>query len=159
MPVPLARCRHSWMQRRQTAAGLGCEQDHVCRQWHRLLLQSCSPNSVRHLTRPTFFSSISSPVCTLHPLIRVPCSLVHRLTSSDCCTHWLTYTIANVGSFTFEDSKEGKPKALAAADRLREVFPGVDVSGHSLTVPMPGMCPHRASEEEDDDDDDLVSAL
>jgi ubiquitin-like modifier-activating enzyme ATG7 len=71
----------------------------------------------------------------------------------------LTYTIANVGSFTFEDSKEGKPKALAAADRLREVFPGVDVSGHSLTVPMPGMCPHRASEEEEEDDDDLVSVL
>lgn len=40
--------------------------------------------------------------------------------------------------FTFEDSKEGRSKAEAAAARLREVFPGVDATGVSATIPMPG---------------------
>jgi ubiquitin-like modifier-activating enzyme ATG7 len=40
--------------------------------------------------------------------------------------------------FTFDDSKQARPKAEAAAARLSEVFPGVHTAGHSLTVPMPG---------------------
>jgi len=40
--------------------------------------------------------------------------------------------------FTFEDSKEGRSKAEAAAARLREIYPGVDATGVSATVPMPG---------------------
>eukprot|EP00038_Savillea_parva_P003958 m.132452 g.132452 ORF g.132452 m.132452 type:complete len:714 (+) comp11334_c0_seq1:176-2317(+) len=40
--------------------------------------------------------------------------------------------------FTFEDSKEGRPKAETAASRLKEIFPGVNATGYSLTVPMPG---------------------
>merc|ERR550517_2109975 len=45
--------------------------------------------------------------------------------------------------FTFQDCLEGgRPKAIAAAERLREVFPGVVASGYELGVPMPG---HPAS--------------
>ena len=41
--------------------------------------------------------------------------------------------------FTFEDCLDGgKPKAQAAADRLKQVFTAVDVSAHRLAIPMPG---------------------
>ncbi|KAL3269883.1 hypothetical protein HHI36_008940 [Cryptolaemus montrouzieri] len=40
--------------------------------------------------------------------------------------------------FTFEDSKYAKPKSLAAADNLRNIFPGVKSSSFQLTIPMPG---------------------
>ncbi|KAI0820396.1 hypothetical protein BC628DRAFT_1397266 [Trametes gibbosa] len=41
--------------------------------------------------------------------------------------------------FEFEDCLNGgKPKAACAADRLRKVFPGVNATGHSLSIPMPG---------------------
>jgi len=45
--------------------------------------------------------------------------------------------------FQFQDCLEGgRPKAIAAAERLREVFPGVVAKGYELAVPMPG---HPAS--------------
>ncbi|THH32938.1 hypothetical protein EUX98_g1274 [Antrodiella citrinella] len=41
--------------------------------------------------------------------------------------------------FEFEDCLDGgKPKAACAADRLKKIFPGVDATGHSLSIPMPG---------------------
>ena len=41
--------------------------------------------------------------------------------------------------FTFNDCLEGgKPKALRAAEALKEIYPGVDSEGHSLSVPMLG---------------------
>lgn len=32
----------------------------------------------------------------------------------------------------------GRPKAEAAADKLRQIYPGVVSQGISLTIPMPG---------------------
>ncbi|KAG6828952.1 hypothetical protein H0H87_012982 [Tephrocybe sp. NHM501043] len=41
--------------------------------------------------------------------------------------------------FEFEDCLEGgKPKAECAAARLKKIFPGINASGHSLSIPMPG---------------------
>ncbi|XP_048742795.2 ubiquitin-like modifier-activating enzyme ATG7 isoform X2 [Ostrea edulis] len=41
--------------------------------------------------------------------------------------------------FVFEDCvKGGKPKAEAAAEALKKIFPGVDAKGISLSIPMPG---------------------
>ncbi|KAF8513191.1 hypothetical protein JB92DRAFT_2924654 [Gautieria morchelliformis] len=41
--------------------------------------------------------------------------------------------------FEFEDCLDGgKPKAQCAADRLKKIFPGVNASGVSLNIPMPG---------------------
>ncbi|KAF8774489.1 Ubiquitin-like modifier-activating enzyme ATG7 [Argiope bruennichi] len=46
--------------------------------------------------------------------------------------------------FTFEDCLQGgKPKAAAAADALKSIFPGVESEGKTLSVPMPG---HPVSE-------------
>ncbi|TKC41606.1 hypothetical protein EI555_001057, partial [Monodon monoceros] len=41
--------------------------------------------------------------------------------------------------YEFEDCLEGgKPKALAAADRLQKIFPGVNARGFNMSIPMPG---------------------
>ena len=41
--------------------------------------------------------------------------------------------------FTHADCLDGgRPKAQAAADRLREIFPSMQSSGHMLSIPMPG---------------------
>ncbi|XP_018574256.1 ubiquitin-like modifier-activating enzyme ATG7 isoform X3 [Anoplophora glabripennis] len=40
--------------------------------------------------------------------------------------------------FTYLDSVKMKPKALAAADNLRTIFPGVKTEGVQLAIPMPG---------------------
>jgi len=41
--------------------------------------------------------------------------------------------------FYYEDCLEGgKPKAVAAADSLKRIFPGVTATGHNINVPMPG---------------------
>ncbi|KAF8649445.1 hypothetical protein AX16_005792 [Volvariella volvacea WC 439] len=41
--------------------------------------------------------------------------------------------------FEFEDCLNGgKPKAECAAERLKKVFPGIDATGHNLSIPMPG---------------------
>jgi ubiquitin-like modifier-activating enzyme ATG7 len=41
--------------------------------------------------------------------------------------------------FEFEDCLNGgKPKAACAADRLRKIFPGINATGLSLSIPMPG---------------------
>ena len=41
--------------------------------------------------------------------------------------------------FTFQDCLNGgRPKAVAAAERLREIFPGVKAEGEELAIPMPG---------------------
>ncbi|XP_038067889.1 ubiquitin-like modifier-activating enzyme ATG7 [Patiria miniata] len=49
--------------------------------------------------------------------------------------------------FEFEDSLEGgKPKAQAAAERLKKIFPGMQATGLSLSIPMPG---HAVGSSED----------
>uniref|UniRef100_A0ABM5FK84 Ubiquitin-like modifier-activating enzyme ATG7 n=1 Tax=Pogona vitticeps TaxID=103695 RepID=A0ABM5FK84_9SAUR len=41
--------------------------------------------------------------------------------------------------YEFEDCLEGgKSKALAAADRLQKIFPGVNAEGFNMSIPMPG---------------------
>ncbi|KAJ3285899.1 Autophagy protein 7 [Borealophlyctis nickersoniae] len=41
--------------------------------------------------------------------------------------------------FTFDDCLEGgKPKAIAAAEALKRIFPGANATGHILNIPMPG---------------------
>ncbi|CAF4673728.1 unnamed protein product, partial [Rotaria sp. Silwood1] len=40
--------------------------------------------------------------------------------------------------FTFQDSCENKPKAQAAADALKIIYPGIKSIGYDLTIPMPG---------------------
>ncbi|XP_071082043.1 ubiquitin-like modifier-activating enzyme ATG7 [Haliotis cracherodii] len=46
--------------------------------------------------------------------------------------------------FTFEDCLNGgKPKAQAAAESLRKIFPGAETTGLTLSIPMPG---HSVSE-------------
>ncbi|XP_025070949.1 ubiquitin-like modifier-activating enzyme ATG7 isoform X9 [Alligator sinensis] len=41
--------------------------------------------------------------------------------------------------YEFEDCLSGgKPKALAAADRLQKIFPGVNAKGFNMSIPMPG---------------------
>ncbi|OCF59113.1 E1-like protein-activating enzyme Gsa7p/Apg7p [Kwoniella mangroviensis CBS 10435] len=41
--------------------------------------------------------------------------------------------------FRFEDCLNGgRSKAVCAAERLTEIFPGIIATGHSLTIPMPG---------------------
>lgn len=49
--------------------------------------------------------------------------------------------------YTFEDStKGGKHKAETAAEAMRAIFPGLDATGHTVSVPMPG---HFVSTEAD----------
>ncbi|KAJ3212169.1 Autophagy protein 7 [Entophlyctis luteolus] len=40
--------------------------------------------------------------------------------------------------FNFEDSIAGKPKAEAAADTMKKIFPGIMTEGVNMTIPMPG---------------------
>ncbi|KAI0671985.1 E1-like protein-activating [Trametes maxima] len=41
--------------------------------------------------------------------------------------------------FDFEDCLNGgKPKAACAAEKLKKIFPGVNATGHQLSIPMPG---------------------
>ncbi|KAF9442574.1 E1-like protein-activating [Macrolepiota fuliginosa MF-IS2] len=41
--------------------------------------------------------------------------------------------------FEFEDCLNGgQPKAECAAARLKKIFPGIDATGHTLAIPMPG---------------------
>uniref|UniRef100_A0A8D2J7P0 Ubiquitin-like modifier-activating enzyme ATG7 n=1 Tax=Varanus komodoensis TaxID=61221 RepID=A0A8D2J7P0_VARKO len=41
--------------------------------------------------------------------------------------------------YEFEDCLGGgKPKAVAAADRLQKIFPGVNAEGFNMSIPMPG---------------------
>lgn len=41
--------------------------------------------------------------------------------------------------YEFEDCLDGgKPKAECAAARLKKIFPGIDATGHTLSIPMPG---------------------
>ncbi|CAG9815585.1 unnamed protein product [Phaedon cochleariae] len=40
--------------------------------------------------------------------------------------------------YTYQDSVEMKPKADAAAENIRKIFPGVNSIGYQMTIPMPG---------------------
>jgi ubiquitin-like modifier-activating enzyme ATG7 len=48
--------------------------------------------------------------------------------------------------YSFQDCLEGgRPKAAAAADAVRRIFPGAQAAGAALTVPMPGHPPQSAA--------------
>lgn len=40
--------------------------------------------------------------------------------------------------FTNDDAAKKRPKATAAAERLKEILPSVKATGHVLQIPMPG---------------------
>ncbi|KAH7908073.1 hypothetical protein BJ138DRAFT_1158533 [Hygrophoropsis aurantiaca] len=41
--------------------------------------------------------------------------------------------------FEYEDCLNGgKPKAACAAARLKKIFPGINATGHEMSIPMPG---------------------
>ncbi|KAJ3331369.1 Autophagy protein 7, partial [Blyttiomyces sp. JEL0837] len=41
--------------------------------------------------------------------------------------------------YNYEDSLGGgKPKAIAAAEALKKIFPGINSEGHNISIPMPG---------------------
>ncbi|KAL6076176.1 Autophagy protein 7 [Balamuthia mandrillaris] len=62
--------------------------------------------------------------------------------------------------FTFEDCKDGgKPKALTAAARLKDIFPDMNAQGHSLSIPMPGHPIPKEEEERVRGDCELLSNL
>jgi len=51
--------------------------------------------------------------------------------------------------FTFEDCLNGgKPKAIAAAERLKLIFPGVNTCGYNISIPMPGHVVSKTTEAE-----------
>mmetsp|Transcript_32102 Transcript_32102/g.43966 ORF Transcript_32102/g.43966 Transcript_32102/m.43966 type:complete len:691 (+) Transcript_32102:91-2163(+) len=54
--------------------------------------------------------------------------------------------------FTFEDSRESRFKAEAAADQLKKIFPSVNSQGHVISIPMPGhsVSPQQAPKVEKD---------
>ncbi|KAL1867544.1 hypothetical protein VTK73DRAFT_4096 [Phialemonium thermophilum] len=53
--------------------------------------------------------------------------------------------------FEFKDCLNGgKPKALRAAEALRQIYPGVDAEGHVLTVPMLGHTVTNAAKARED---------
>lgn len=50
--------------------------------------------------------------------------------------------------FTYQDCLDGgKPKAAAAAEALRAIFPSVQAAGVDLVIPMPGHPPANAKVE------------
>ena len=60
---------------------------------------------------------------------------------------WFHLAWPNPDSFEFEDCLDGgRPKAQAAAARLKRIFPGVRSTGEILAVPMPG---HPLANEEE----------
>ncbi|KZT18854.1 E1-like protein-activating [Neolentinus lepideus HHB14362 ss-1] len=62
--------------------------------------------------------------------------------------------------FEFEDCLEGgKPKAACAAERLKKIFPGVDATGYSLSIPMPGHPVPSGSVEQTKRDVELLEKL
>ncbi|GJE98792.1 E1-like protein-activating enzyme [Phanerochaete sordida] len=62
--------------------------------------------------------------------------------------------------FTFEDCLDGgKPKAECAAENLKKIFPGVNATGHSLSIPMPGHPIPPASVEQTQKDVALLEQL
>lgn len=61
--------------------------------------------------------------------------------------------------FTFEDSQNAKPKAVAAADNLRKIFPGVKSKSYQMTIPMPGHPVGESMMEELKKNIDLLTSL
>ncbi|XP_060528264.1 ubiquitin-like modifier-activating enzyme ATG7 [Cylas formicarius] len=61
--------------------------------------------------------------------------------------------------FTYEDSVNMKPKATAAADRLKSIFPGVISKGFELNIPMPGHSVGESLLESTTENIDLLTTL
>lgn len=62
--------------------------------------------------------------------------------------------------YTFKDCLEGgKPKAQCAADRLKEIFPGVISKGYTMSIPMPGHPVAPSSEAQVSKDVELLEQL
>lgn len=52
--------------------------------------------------------------------------------------------------FSFEDAKEGKKKAFAAAEALKQIYPAMKTTGIELSIPMPGHPIHDLAQSEKD---------
>jgi len=50
--------------------------------------------------------------------------------------------------YTFEDSQQGKSKAIAAAEMLKKIFPTINARGVQMTIPMPGHPVEQKNEKE-----------
>lgn len=61
--------------------------------------------------------------------------------------------------FTHDDAVKHKSKALAAADRLREILPSVNAKGICLQIPMPGHPVAASSREKTVEDLKLIFSL
>ncbi|CAF1015529.1 unnamed protein product [Adineta ricciae] len=61
--------------------------------------------------------------------------------------------------FTFQDSCDNKPKAQAAADALKIIYPGIKSMGYDLTIPMPGHAVGDSTMEKVKDDVKLLQDL
>ncbi|KAL4079347.1 hypothetical protein J3A83DRAFT_4086462 [Scleroderma citrinum] len=62
--------------------------------------------------------------------------------------------------FDFEDCLNGgKPKAACAAEHLKKIFPGINATGHNLSIPMPGHPIPPASVEQIQQDVALLERL
>ena len=71
---------------------------------------------------------------------------VHHLTLVDNGTVSFSNPVRQT-LFEFSDcsASGGRSKAMAAAERLKSIFPSVDATGVELTVPMPGHPVHQAA--------------
>ncbi|CAM4940969.1 unnamed protein product [Rotaria socialis] len=61
--------------------------------------------------------------------------------------------------FTFQDSCENRPKAQAAADALKAIYPGIKSIGYDLTIPMPGHAVGESTIEKVKEDVNLLHDL
>jgi len=61
--------------------------------------------------------------------------------------------------FTFQDSCENKPKAQAAADSLKTIYPGIKSMGYDLTIPMPGHSVGESTADKVKEEVDLLHEL
>lgn len=61
--------------------------------------------------------------------------------------------------FTHADAVKNKPKATAAAERLKAILPSVNTAGHVLQIPMPGHAVGDSQREKTVESLDLIKSL
>lgn len=61
--------------------------------------------------------------------------------------------------FTHDDAVKHKSKATAAAERLKEILPSVNATGHVIQIPMPGHAVADSMREKTVENIDLITSL
>lgn len=61
--------------------------------------------------------------------------------------------------YTHEDAAQHKPKATTAAERLKEILPTVNSSGHVLQIPMPGHAVGESMRQKTTENIELITKL